>query len=65
MTQRQRMAAAEGRVPWAEAFRRLTFGDVSTPRRASALAALKKQRETGRRRGQGSQRGEHGSGCTA
>ncbi len=45
MAQRQRAAAAEGRVPWAEAFRRLTFGGVSTPRRAAALAALKKERE--------------------
>ena len=46
MAQRQKRAAAEGRVPWAEAFRRLTFGDVSTPRRS---AALKKEREQERK----------------
>ena len=45
MAQRQQRAAAEGRVPWAEAFRRLTFGDVSPPRRSAALAALKKQQK--------------------
>ncbi len=49
MAERQQRAAAEGRVPWAEAFRRLTFGDVSPPRRSAALAArkaaLKKERE--------------------
>ena len=45
MAERQRRAAAEGRVPWAESFRRLTFGGVSPPRRAAALAALKKERE--------------------
>lgn len=45
MAQRQRRAAAEGRVPWAEAFRRLTFGDVAPPRRSAALAALKKEQE--------------------
>ena len=46
MAERQRRAAAEGRVPWAEAFRRLTFGEVSPPRRAAALAAERKARES-------------------
>lgn len=49
MARRQKRAAAEGRVPWAEAFRRLTFGDVSAPRRSAALAALKKEREQERK----------------
>ena len=49
MAQRQQRAAAEGRVPWAESFRRLTFGDVSTPRRSAALAALNKEREQERK----------------
>ena len=49
MAQRQKRAAAEGRVPWAESFRRLTFGDVSTPRRSAALAALNKEREQERK----------------
>ncbi len=49
MAQRQKHAAAEGRVPWAESFRRLTFGDVSTPRRSAALAALNKEREQERK----------------
>ena len=45
MAQRQKRAAAEGRVPWAESFRRLTFGEAAPPRRQAALAALKKERE--------------------
>ena len=45
MADRSRRAAAEGRVPWAESFRRLTFGDVSPPRRSAALAAQAKERE--------------------
>ena len=46
MAERQRRAAAQGRVPWAEAFRRLTFGEVSPPHRAAALAAERKARES-------------------
>ena len=49
MAQRQKRAAAEGRVPWAESFRRLTFGGVSTPRRSAALAALNEEREQERK----------------
>ena len=45
MADRSRRAAAEGRVPWAESFRRLTFGDVSPPRRSAALAAQAEERE--------------------
>ena len=45
MADRSRRAAADGRVPWAESFRRLTFGDVSPPRRSAALAAQAKERE--------------------
>ena len=42
MRRRQQQAAREGRLPWAEAFRRMTFGDASMPRRADALRAERK-----------------------
>ena len=46
MQQRAEAAARAGRVPWAEAFRRLTFGEARQPRRADALKAEAKARES-------------------
>lgn len=45
MRGRQAQAAREGRVPWAEAFRRLHFGGSSAPRRSEALQAEREARE--------------------
>jgi len=45
MRQRAEQAARAGRTPWAESFRRLTFGGASTPRRSDALKA-EAQRQT-------------------
>ena len=39
MRKRADAAAAEGRVPWAEGFRRMLFGDARAPRREDALKA--------------------------
>ena len=39
MRRRSELAARSGRVPWAEGFRRLTFGDAQPPRRPDALRA--------------------------
>ena len=39
MRERAEAAAAEGRVPWAESFRRLHFGGEGAPRRPAALKA--------------------------
>lgn len=39
MRGRAEQAARAGRTPWAEGFRRLTFGGASAPRRADALKA--------------------------
>ncbi len=44
MRQRAAQAARAGRVPWAEGFRRLTFGGESPPRRADALKAEEQAR---------------------
>ena len=46
MQRRSEMAARAGRVPWAEGFRRLTFGDAQPPRRPEALRAEAKMRES-------------------
>lgn len=46
MAGRQHAAAAEGRVPWAESFRRLTFGGTSPPRRAAALSAQNQEQHS-------------------
>ncbi len=40
MSERQAEAAAQGRIPWAEGFRRLTFGGTAAPTRAAALRAV-------------------------
>ena len=45
MRERAETAAAEGRVPWAESFRRLHFGGEGAPRRAAALKAEQKAAE--------------------
>ena len=42
MRKRQTEAAAQGRIPWAEGFRRLTFGGTAAPSRAAALRAVGK-----------------------
>lgn len=42
---RMQQAAQEGRIPWAEGFRRLHFGGASAPSRAAALAEAKKAEE--------------------
>ena len=39
LRRRQEEAAAQGRIPWAEGFRRLTFGRTAAPSRQAALAA--------------------------
>ncbi len=39
MRRRSELAARAGRIPWAESFRRLTFGDVQPPRRPDAIRA--------------------------
>ncbi len=39
MQRRSEEAARAGRVPWAEAFRRMTFGEAQQPRRSHALQA--------------------------
>lgn len=44
---RRAEAAAQGRIPWAEGFRRLTFGGTAAPSRSGALAAVAK-RDQGR-----------------
>ncbi|MCY3568358.1 MAG: PIG-L family deacetylase [Chloroflexi bacterium] len=46
MQRRSEMAARAGRVPWAEGFRRLTFGEAQPPRRSEALRAEAKARES-------------------
>ena len=38
LRRRQDEAAAQGRIPWAEGFRRLTFGGAGTPQRQALLA---------------------------
>ena len=43
MRKRQSEAAAQGRIPWAEGFRRLTFGGTAAPTRAAALRAVSKR----------------------
>ena len=45
MRERAEAAAAEGRVPWAESFRRLHFGGEGAPRRSAALKAEQKAAE--------------------
>ena len=45
MRERAEAAAAEGRVPWAENFRRLHFGGEGAPRRSAALKAEQKAAE--------------------
>ncbi len=42
MQRRSQTAARAGRVPWAESFRRLTFGEAQAPRRSAALEAQAK-----------------------
>lgn len=46
MQRRSETAARAGRVPWAEGFRRLNFGDAQPPRRPDALRAEAKARES-------------------
>ena len=43
MRLRQTEAAAQGRIPWAEGFRRLTFGGTAAPSRAAAVRAVGKR----------------------
>ena len=45
MRERAAAAAAEGRIPWAESFRRMHFGGQGAPRRAEALKAESKAAE--------------------
>ena len=45
MQRRATDAAKAGRVPWAEAFRRLQFGEAQRPRRGAALKAEREARE--------------------
>ncbi len=45
MRQRQQQAAREGRVPWAEGFRRMLFGEARAPRRSVALVEERKAAE--------------------
>ena len=45
MRERAATAAAEGRVPWAESFRRMHFGGRGAPRRSDALKAESKAAE--------------------
>lgn len=45
MQDRAQAAARAGRVPWAEGFRRLTFGEARQPRRSDALEAEAKATE--------------------
>ena len=43
LRRRQADAAAQGRIPWAEGFRRMTFGETAAPSRSAALAAVSKR----------------------
>ena len=43
LARRQAEAAAQGRIPWAEGFRRMHFGQTSAPKRSAALAAVAKR----------------------
>jgi len=43
MRKRQSEAAAQGRIPWAEGFRRMTFGGAGAPSRTAALRAQAKR----------------------
>ena len=47
MRKRQSEAAAQGRIPWAEGFRRMSFGGTGAPSRTAALRAQAKNRDAG------------------